>query len=322
MNTTNSSLPFPIPDGPANYVLSIIVVCGFSLFTAFNLVFVTIRRNHQPVKSRYVPAIYLSHFVFWFGIMTTFLRFIIGRNIFPCMFYTGVYCIVVPVAALPHVVRTWRLLIIFKLSTIKTSQNLQNSAKEKRFISILSRLVSGKFFLSVLIVIMLIQTALWLLGSGLNSIKLPIYFTYTSGCGFDAISYIFLGLLAIYIAFDLLLMIFLIRGVRDTWGLRMETFTLTLIWTIFLVIFGVLFLVPAYADYYEYTALASGFVLVIPSVTDCFVSCTLQCILSFKKNVATANDQSELLLILSTASYREKFKQYAVESFCPESICK
>jgi hypothetical protein len=298
------------------------MITTISILLVVNLVLLTLRRNYQPLKARFVPALYINMVFYWLAIVITCSRLIVGRNDFPCMLYTGVYCIAAPFTALPHVIRCYRLVVIFKLSKFKTTANV-NAAKAKQTINIVNRLVSWPVLLAICIILPLLQLALWLLFSGVYSITNYRYFTYTTGCGLDNLAYLVIVVVGIFLFTDFILILFLVRGVRDTWGIRYEVMFLSLLWLISVIAFAILFFIPVYANDYDYSVFASGFVLVFAAHIDCFVACTLPSILSFrKKSELTITDQSDVERTLGNDKYRDLLKQYAVESFCPESICK
>jgi hypothetical protein len=225
---------------------------------------------------------------------------------------------------LPHIVRCYRLFFIFKLSYFQTKK--LDEAGNKRRIQIIMKLISPYAIYSIAGVLLAIHIALWLLTCGLVSIQDYHYFSF-EGCGVYGLYYVFYLILVlgvIYTAVDIVFVCLLIRGVRDNYGIRYECFALTAMWIILLIVFTTLACIPIYSDIYEYQ-FSFGFILCIGLFIDSFVSCTLPCLLSFKKlnrNEKEIGDSDMLERILNNEEHRELLKTYAVQSFCPESIRK
>jgi hypothetical protein len=176
---------------------------------------------------------------------------------------------------------------------------------------------------AVMATLLAISVALWLLVVGIVSISQPKYFTFTDGCGLGAGAYLVLALVGIYLAVDFLFICLLIRGVRDNYGIRYEVFIVSAAWVLFLIVFAIMYFVPAYAAVYEYH-FAAGYILFFGFCFDSFVSCTLPCLLTFRKvnDYQQVSPSDEVSMVLMNEKYREAFKTYAISSFCPETICK
>jgi hypothetical protein len=184
-------------------------------------------------------------------------------------------------------------------------------------------MISGPAITAVIVTLLATTIALWLLVSGLVSISQPKYFSFTDGCGLGFGIYLVLPLICVYILVDIIFICLLIKGVRDNYGIRYEIFIVSAGWIIFIIVFIILYVVPQYANVYEYQ-FASGYILLFGFTYDSIVSCTIPCILSFRKRYNNQKDVAgdDLNQVLNNDKHREAFKQYAVASFCPESICK
>jgi hypothetical protein len=326
MNGTNSTTSTVPPDTIYSVSLIITMICVYSVFTFINLFLVVLRRNHQPVKARHVPGIIFHLIGLWIVCFLSCVRIAYSRAVFPCLLYTATYMFAVPVVFIPHVYRCYRLFLIFKLSRFKANiRNNSEEANKRNNIQIMKRLLHWSVTTTATITLIMVQIALWLLIAGISSISDPLYLSVTTGCYLGNYSYAMLVTCGIYVVIVLILMCMLITGVRDAWGIRYEVFIVSAAWALALIIFAILYFVPQYGDVYEYYV-PSGSVLFLGFVVDTFVSCTFPCLLSFMKinnKKAGVNEPSEdILFILNKSEYRELLKNFAVESFCPESIRK
>ena len=114
------------------------------------------------------------------------------------------------------------------------------------------------------------------------------------------------------------LLLVLIRGVRDNYIIRYECFGLTVMWIVLLTVLTTLACIPIYLDIYEYQ-FSFGFVLTVGIFIDSLVSCTLPCLLSFRKLNRNENQIGEsdvLERVLLNTAHRELLKTYAMQSFC------
>jgi hypothetical protein len=148
-----------------------------------------------------------------------------------------------------------------------------------------------------------------------------------AGCSIDVmgISYVPLGYVIFYALIIIVLLLLLISGVKETYGIRLESLGLTVMWVIALIPFTVLVNAPSYGipdarielNYYP-----SGTSLFIGALIDIFITGTLPVILTYTKKYSNAIHIStdEIRQTLENYSYRVKFKDYAMRSLCVESI--
>jgi hypothetical protein len=326
MNQTNSTEP-QSPTDSAFVVYSAAALLPFTTIWLFaNIVLVIARRNYQPLKARSVPAILLFLVICWVVLVVNSARLVVGRSKFPCLVYTASFCLMAPMIFIPHIIRCYKLLFVFKLSNLKVKyrtdagEDLVSATNKK--IKIMSRFISWPFIAGCALTLFLIQVAIWLLVSGLLSISQPVYFSFSSGCGLGGTSYVVLAVSAIYCVVDLIFIALLIRGVRDTWFIRYEIFVVSSMWLVLMIGFGVMFFVPIYADVYDYQ-FPAGYVCYFGLFMESFLSSFVPSILTFRKKPNTAEEPlEEAEKVLVNNNYRESLKEYAVMSFCTESICK
>jgi hypothetical protein len=312
------------PDTIYSVTLMIVLICFYSVFTIINLILVLLRRNDQPVKARHVPFIVFHLIGLWICCFLGCFRVIYSRAKFPCLLYTAVYLIGVPIMFLPNVFRCYRLLLIFKLSRFKANIHQDHQETNKRNnILMIKRLLHWSVTTLSSIILIVFQVSLWLILSGISSISNPVYLSFSTGCFLGYFSYTILVTSGLYIFIDFILICLLIKGVRDTWGIRYEVFIISALWLLCLIVFGIEYFVPQYGNVYEYYV-PSGTALFVGFVQDLFFSCTLPCLLSFmkiyNKNAGMSEPSDNIQFILKNDEYRELLKKFAVESFCPESI--
>ncbi len=318
MNSTNSTLNYT--DSAFNVYMSYITFCGWTLMFFINVLMTIIRRNHQPVKARFVPVVVIHQFLMWVGVVLPTVRIVVGRISYPCMIYTFSYCFALGIF-LPHIVRCYRLIVIFKLSAAKVNNSSENSVRTQNLISFFSRAISPPVLIAFVLIMVAFQVAMWLFISGLQSITQPEFFSFNKGCGLGGLLYFILALGGIYAVVDFILICFLIRGVRDAYGIRYEVFIASAVYTLALIIFGVLYLIPYWQNVIE-IQFAEGWFLITALMVDSILSCTLPWMLSFRRQVINETTHNDIEMTLANEKYRAILKKYAVESFCPESICK
>jgi hypothetical protein len=203
-NATNSTSV--VSESGFNKYTSLVVVGIWTLMTIFNMTLLILRRNYQPVKARFVPVVAFNQILVWIAIVITLTRLYVGRDIFPCMPYTFMWCAVAPVLFIPHIVRVFRLFFIFKLSYFKTTfLNSDSTSNGQKRIKIITRFISPPMIISVVTVLMLFHIALWLLVSGIISIKAPAFFLFTTGCSLLDITYLVIASCAVYVVIDFVL---------------------------------------------------------------------------------------------------------------------
>ncbi len=107
------------PDFITTNVFSAVLLGTQLVLAVGTIIFVCIRRNHEPVKSRGAFMITLSNILLSIVSILFLLRFIIGRAIYPCSLYTLLFFTVFSFVIIPYVMRLYRLFIVMKTNELK-----------------------------------------------------------------------------------------------------------------------------------------------------------------------------------------------------------
>jgi hypothetical protein len=316
-NTTDASL-FP-PDSEHLKIAMWITMFLYLAYSSILLVLLVIRRKHQPVRVR-IPALLFYHVVMnCVMLILLHTRIIVGRDIFPCFIYTATYYFSVPEIAVPHLFRMFRFIVVFKIA-----RNIGTNAYDNK-IKILRMLMTTRFTVLAIAFVAILHVIFWLVGMGIVTAidNIPQY--STQGCRLGSNTYFVVAIIILYLIILLVMIFAILTQVKDTWGIRLEVVIMSTMWIIAVTLFCILNFLPQYISCCEFSWFPAGYVIYIASILDTAITCLLPVVLSFrntKSNVKDVNEQEVLHIILNNEQYRAELKEFSIQSFCPENICK
>ncbi len=321
MNNTGQNVTDSLvaPYQPHVVILSYIYVVVVTILIFTNIALIIVRRNKQPVKIRSPQFIIFHLLSMWLIAMPLVIRLIVSRATFPCFIYTMVYCVAVPLGFLPFLIRIYRFVLVFRLSNMQLSKDV-NAGKR---IKVIKRLMSLRVMWSVSLILIFLHILLWAAVSGILTATEKFNFFSVSGCKAGKFVYVPIAILAIYAVVILVLLILLIRGVKEPYFIRAETITVVIIWLVILIQFGVCGSVPQFDDRIELN-FPAGTLVFCGVFLDVLLTSIIPLIMTFQKkynvgDTSTVNND-EILQILSSEQKRAELKDFAVRSVCAESI--
>ena len=118
------------PDSIFTPIVSAVFLFVYLCLVTLAIIGVLWKRNSGHIKARNPLHMILTISATLYFVVTTCLRFIIGRKIFPCFLYTISYFITVPAMCLPAVFRFIRIFFMYKLNIRKamTFESSKHSA--------------------------------------------------------------------------------------------------------------------------------------------------------------------------------------------------
>ncbi len=297
-------------------VTSYVYVVLYSLFVFFNIFLIFVRRNRQPVKIRSPQFIIFHLFSSWTIVTPCVIRLIVGSNKFPCVYYILIYGMAVPMFMVPSVVRMYSFILIFRVSHLQSRTTSDYSNRIKRIKRLMSPIVLWLF----IGVILLLHLFMWIGTAFLINYTENVNLFSTSGCGIGKFTYLPLAHVILYALILFVLLLLLIGGVRDTYGIRYETVVITTIWVLGAIGFAV-FPASQYPEHME-KQFPAGYILFLVVLIDIIITSTIPVILSFQKKYRSNQQVNTdvIRMILEDDKYRAVFKDYAVRSICAESI--
>jgi hypothetical protein len=316
MNTTDD-----VPYAQHVVISSYIYIFLYTIFTFLNVLFIYLRRKHQPVQIR-SPEFIIFHLVAMWGIIIPcVVRQITGKSTFPCFYYVIIYCFSVPMVIVPHVIRMYRFVLIFRLSHLQLRKDTEMNVDKR--IKVIKVLTSSPVLWFITFFILFIHAIIWAVMSVVLTHTENIDYFGLSGCKVTKYTYLTLSFNLIYAVLLIFLLILLIKGVKDTYGIRYETFGTMILWVIVSIVFVVYAAVPPFSPQVE-SNFPAGTFMFVAYVIDVIITSVIPIALSYRKVYTQYYkvDMDEITQILHKDLDRAPFKEYAIRSVCAENICK
>ncbi|KAL9643604.1 hypothetical protein ABK040_015771 [Willaertia magna] len=198
--------------------------------------------------------------------------------------------------------------------------------KIQRYLRSYNILVGKPFLLSVLFSVYFIHIVIFAIVV-LADLNLYSSERFLHGCPAGSRVYAVLALTVVYVVVDFILLFIIWRSVKETWRIREECLAVMLIWIVVVIIFFVFGVWGAYSSEYEHYVPA-GWIILIGCVSDNVISCLIPVLLSFYTSRFSyvegveegKNSTSEIQEVLYDKKARELFKEFAIQSFVPESV--
>jgi hypothetical protein len=325
MNTTVVNTTSLYPQDSQGVIIALwTTMCAYFVWTMLIIMLLFVRRRYQPVRVR-MPSLLIYHMVACcFYVSFYHVRIIVGRNAFPCFLYSFIWFIGITEMFTTHTLRCFRFLIVFKWS--KRITKIDEADKTTR---ILKKLLGMRWVFFIVVLLMFLQIPIWLFSIGIVSSYSKLMFI-AAACRLGDTIYFALANVGVNAMVLAIMLVMVLKGVKDTWGIRLEIVFTALTWVVAMIVFAVMNFTSSYDRCCEYTAFPAGYAVLICVVVDNIITCVIPCVLSFRhKNnytLSSLGDNSEILedldQVLINDQYRAELKDFAVKSFCPESLSK
>jgi uncharacterized integral membrane protein len=200
-------------------------------------------------------------------------------------------------------------------------------------IRFLNFITSRKFtFISVAIAFA-VHVSVWLLFSGISTaVGHPFFSAY--GClANTALVGVATAQILVYCLLCIIYAIAVAIKVRDTYNIMYEVIGIVVVYVLMVIVFIIMNTEPSYVAIYEHY-FASGWLIPLTVGIDSIVTALVPTLLTFRKsnnyNAYHKQDESDserqtkapIDILLEDEAARDDFKEFAVASFCPESIRK
>ena len=122
------------PDSIFTPIFSGIFIFVYLLFVGFGIIGVIWKRNSSYVEARNPLYLILTIIASLFFVMTTCLRYAIGRKLMPCFCIPSLFFVIAPAICLPTVFRCIRIYFMYKLNLEKSKvfdQKANSSTRDK-----------------------------------------------------------------------------------------------------------------------------------------------------------------------------------------------
>lgn len=256
-------------------IVSWILVALQLLLVGITFVLVVLRKEYQPLKARNPYFVLISQFGLSFVLLNMevsqgmpnlqfFIHLGVGQWRYPCLITSLNNSFALAFVAFPVIMRTWKLLYIYKLNKLKTRvagftesdkkmlyQPLDEhsasfkDAQQRKIFRRWAFWISTPFILIVVCLLFLYSLVFWLIGYVAVNVDYPRFFSFGS-CYEVNVDYMIplvrSGLVLVqavlYMIVELLLLgMLLINRVRDRYGITIETIYSVIFWSIAIVIF-------------------------------------------------------------------------------------